>query len=929
MVLQPRIFRSLALAVLLTSCQGQAPTTPRPKPKASTPVVTTAASPSPTAPAILASPPSGPSLAPTVAPSTAIGPADPVLANNGANVISDHGGGILGTVRAPAGLAARRLLALQEQGVGGIPVALQTADGKPVMGTTGRAIATTTRPDGTYVLPFSGNTHNMVVAATLPAGKGTVVAYVPKGVGDQPVTVDLDTASTYALGYILDQYVRVQAEPVAVLDKLPADVAADTRTKTAVALGSAAVPDALTLEKVVAAVEGLRRTTPAVNQQLEYVRTLLFAGLSNQGIGKPVLDVELDPQALAISPAGELHYSQPGTGRIYKKSQDGHLVAVAGNGAVFVAAGGKDTLENVPALEAPLAAYSFAFDKAGYLYALDPQRFRVRRVSPQGTVATYATLADGTFTSSMALGPDGKVWIAAKRGVYRVDAMGAKPELVAGEDLPGQLVVAPGTMSGDGGPPAAARFQAITSITVDPATNEPLVFDAGAIRRIGASQVTTIAGSATTGHADGQGAQARFGATGDLAVGPDGTIYVADTVKNYMRTVAKDGTVATIAGDGNLGSVVDGPASGHVGVPFAPLPQPDGSLYFVSAGTVRRLEKGTLTTIAGSNQIVTTPRKADAVQFEQPKALCYDATADAMYVADLRHLWRWDLAANTFQVWAGGGLVGEEFHEGIAMNTATTLLFSGLGLDPDGTLEYITKAAVDTRMHVIRQANGTGTTLFLGTNDGPDELSFANTSNGAALAAPFLRKVGDVRYYGAFVTNHVRRIEADGSTTPFLGYGSATADGTLAKDFKVTYPSCLEQGPDGQLYLGAYAGVFRIDLATTAVTRVFGSRNPTLEGAVTNGMKGGDVPLLLASGLAWDAQGRMLVSDPFRGQVMRLEADGTVKLVAGKNAPAWNGQGVDEGLGGPAGIAFDKRGDLFIADVSGAQIKRVPKASLP
>ncbi|MDB5096460.1 MAG: hypothetical protein JWM80_881 [Cyanobacteria bacterium RYN_339] len=923
----------LSLALLLCSCKGQ-PAATRPKtPTASAPLVA-ASSAQPASPGVQATPAivASPGLLPSLAPASPAASVAPVggglVTNNGGNIVSDHGGGIVGVVRAPAGLAARRLLALQEQAVGGVTVALQSADGKPVLDASGKEVTSTTKPDGSYALVFGGNAHNLVVAATLPGGKGNAVAFVPKGVGDKPVTVDLDSASTYALGYILQQYVRVQPEPVAVLDKLPAEVAQDTRAKTAVALGSAAVPDGFSPEKVVAAVESLRRLAPAVNQQMDYVRSLLFAGLSNQGIGRSVTDVELDPLGLALSAAGELYYSQSIYGRIFKKSQDGHLLVVAGNGEIF-ALGDDAVPDGTPALQAAITPTHLAFDKAGNLFVLDGSHSVVRRIAPDGTIATYAKFKAGTVPAAMCLGPDGTVWVALRRGVYRVDAKGATPTLVAGEDLQSVNVTPAGTASGDGGPPLAARFKYIQSITVDPASGEAVVFDSGAIRRIGAAQVSTLAGSGDPGHRDGQGAAAQFSPLADIAYGQDGVIYVADSQQNYLRTVTREGVVATLAGNGNYGPVSDGPAVQNVGVPFAPLPQPDGTLYFVSEGMVRALAKGQITTIAGSNQITTQARKADAVQFEGPKFLRYDAKADAMVVTDIRHLWRWDLASDTFRVLSGAGIVGVDFAEGGSAAAAALLSYSGPNLNEDGSIEYIVKSPKDVQLHVIRQVGDVANSVFTGTSSGPDELSFTNAGGGAPVYAPALLTIDGLRYYTVAVPGHIRRIEADGSTTPFAGYGTGTANGTLAMDCTLPLPNVLERGPDGQLYVGAYSGAFRIDLATNQITRLAGLSNPTLAATVTSGMKALDAPLLLVSGIIWDAQGRMLFSDVYRGQVMRRELDGSLKLIAGKGAPNWNGKGVDEGLGAPTGLAFDKRGNLFILDLSGAQIKRVPASGLP
>lgn len=65
------------------------------------------------------------------------------------------------------------------------------------------------------------------------------------------------------------------------------------------------------------------------------------------------------------------------------------------------------------------------------------------------------------------------------------------------------------------------------------------------LKRSPDGEVITLAGS-TVGHADGTGTQARFLGIDGMAFGPDGALYLADGP--YLRRVALDGTVTTLAG---------------------------------------------------------------------------------------------------------------------------------------------------------------------------------------------------------------------------------------------------------------------------------------------------------------------------------------------------------------------------------------------
>ena len=131
----------------------------------------------------------------------------------------------------------------------------------------------------------------------------------------------------------------------------------------------------------------------------------------------------------------------------------------------------------------------------------------------------------------------------------------------------------PGSADGDS---EHAQFSDPFGVAIDSA-GAIVIADAGSsqrIRRISPDgRVSTIAGG-TRGFADGAGTAAMFDTPSGVAIGPDGTIYVADTGNNAIRAIAPDGLVSTLAGDGTAGDA-DGPArearfNGPIGVAVDP-----------------------------------------------------------------------------------------------------------------------------------------------------------------------------------------------------------------------------------------------------------------------------------------------------------------------------------------------------------------------
>jgi sugar lactone lactonase YvrE len=126
------------------------------------------------------------------------------------------------------------------------------------------------------------------------------------------------------------------------------------------------------------------------------------------------------------------------------------------------------------------------------------------------------------------------------------------------------------------------------------------------IRRIDPfGRIRTIAGNGKRGFS-GDGGAATGASLQDptaLALGKDGSLFVADSGNNRIRVIHRDGTIATLAGTADQGFSGDGgPASAaQVNGPAGLALAPDGSLYFSDTGNnrVRVIHTdGTIATVA-------------------------------------------------------------------------------------------------------------------------------------------------------------------------------------------------------------------------------------------------------------------------------------------------------------------------------------------
>jgi NHL repeat len=201
------------------------------------------------------------------------------------------------------------------------------------------------------------------------------------------------------------------------------------------------------------------------------------------------------------------------------------------------------------------------------------------------------------------------------------------------------------TLAGDGsqgsldGPARSARFGDPFGVVASP-DGSLYLSDAGAsnrIRKITAQgEVSTLAGGGE-GFADGAGASASFNTPSALAIDREGNLYVADTGNNRIRKVSKDGNVSTVAGDGNAG-YRDGPAAqSQFDAPVGVAVGDDGSIYVADTynDRVRVVNRdGQVRTIAGAGG----PGYADgdaqtAALFDTPCAVAVNAAGELL-VAD-------------------------------------------------------------------------------------------------------------------------------------------------------------------------------------------------------------------------------------------------------------------------------------------------------
>ncbi|MET7390620.1 NHL repeat-containing protein [Streptomyces sp. NPDC005529] len=351
------------------------------------------------------------------------------------------------------------------------------------------------------------------------------------------------------------------------------------------------------LQHVASIAPALRETVERL-LRLRAMTTLAGTGQSGfSGDGGPAHHATLStPRSMAVGPDGSLYIADTFNHRIRRIAADGTITTLAGTGQSGFS--GDDGPAHHATLHCPEGV---AVGPDGTVHIVDTFNHRVRRIAADATITTLAGTGqpgfsgdDGPahhaqlhFPTNVAVGPDGTVYIAdiSNHRVRRVTTNGIITT-VAGTGQHGY--------GGDGGPAHHAALAAPRSMAVGP---EGSLYIADTfnhrIRRIAADgTITTLAGTGQSGFSgdDGPAHHATLSAPRSLAVRSDGTVYVADMFNHRIRRIAADATITTLAGTGQPGfSGDDGPA--HHATLSAPHAVTVGSGGFVHVITGHRLRR--------------------------------------------------------------------------------------------------------------------------------------------------------------------------------------------------------------------------------------------------------------------------------------------------------------------------------------------------
>lgn len=464
----------------------------------------------------------------------------------------------------------------------------------------------------------------------------------------------------------------------------------------------------------------------------------------------------------------------------------------------------------------------------------------------------------------------------------------------------------------------------LEAIAVDAAENVYYIDNnVNRVRKISAATgiLSTIAGNGTTLTGVGKPAtEVGLPYIYSIALDKQGNIYLGSAGR-ISKIDATTGIITTIAGLGGIGYGGNGGLATRavLSYPYSITVDATGNIYFTDQGAmIRKIAAGTgiISTIAGSTTQGYSGDGGPATQakLSSPQSLATD-TAGNIYVHDNnnRVIRKITAATGIITTYVGTGTYGSGGDGGqataaeiaypcqIVTDTAGNLYF--------GDLNRIRK--VDAATGIINTIAGTGSAAFTPDGANATQASFVNIGDLAITPAGniYFREENSALIRKIAANTNILTTVCGNSTKGTSNIGGPVANAQL-------YISYITVDRNNNIYLADFYNykVHKIDAATNTISTVAGTGT---EGRFLGEGQQATVTNISPSDMAVDSLGNFYFSEQGKAVRKVSVATGILSTVAGMGSPT------SGSINSAVGLAFDKAGNLYIADAYSHVIRKV------